>query len=105
MIEVGALYVFCAFHSILSYTLGFFGHHALKCVIDGLRVENHTPLSLKHDKEGGCANIALKMHCHAMFALCCSKTVFGQKARPPAMGNWSSTMCEALGQIWIAGRQ
>lgn len=47
------------------------GHHALKCVIDGPRVGNHTPLSRKHDKECGGANIALKMLCHALSVLCC----------------------------------
>lgn len=59
-----------------SCTLSFFDHHALKCAIDGPRVEGHTPLSLTHDKEGGCTYIALKMHCHALFILCCSKTGF-----------------------------
>ncbi|GMP49779.1 hypothetical protein CsSME_00016642 [Camellia sinensis var. sinensis] len=82
MIEVEALYVFCAFHSISSYTLGFFGHHALKCVIDRPRVEDYTPLSFKHDRKGGCAYMALKMHCHALFALCCNKTGFCRKRWP-----------------------
>lgn len=69
-------------YSILICTLGSFGHHALKCVIDGPRIENRTPLSLWHDREGACAHIALKMHCHALFVLCCSKIAFCRKRWP-----------------------
>ena len=70
----------CAFHSILKlHTLASLGHHALKCVIGGPRVEYHAPLSLKHDREGGGANIALKKHCHALFVLCCWQNRFLQE--------------------------
>ena len=58
MIEVKVPYVFCAFHLILNCTLGSFGHHALDYEISGLRVENYTSLSLKHDKGCSCK------HCH-----------------------------------------
>lgn len=43
-------------------TLGSFGHHALRCVIDGSRAEHYTPLSLRHDKECGCTHIFLQIH-------------------------------------------
>ena len=65
MIEVKVPYVFCAFHLILICTLDSFGHHALKCAIDGPRVENYTSLSLKHDKGCSCK------HC-LVNALTCS---------------------------------
>ena len=53
MIEV-ELYVciWFACHLKSKCTLGFLGHNALKCVIGGLRIEYHPPLSHKHDK--GC---------------------------------------------------
>mgnify|MGYP003702638243 CR=1 FL=1 len=61
-------YVFvCIAFDIEIAQLGILGLHALKYVIGGPRVENHTPLSLKHDEEGGGANIALK--CIAMSCL------------------------------------
>ena len=58
---------FCAFHLILNFTHGSFGHHALKCVIGGPFVKNHTPLSLKHDK--GVVVQTLSCKCIAMRCL------------------------------------
>ena len=99
MIKVGTHYLFCAFHSILIvHTLASLGHHALKCVIDGSRVEYHAPLSLKHDREGGGANSALKMHCHALSILYCCQNRFLQEAlagRPSLV---------PTDQIWMAER-
>ena len=64
----------CAFIDIELRKLGFLGHHALRCVIDGPRVEYRTPLSLRNDKEGGCAHISCKYTAMPLVVLCCSKT-------------------------------
>ena len=60
-----------AFHLISKLHTWLLGHHALKCVIDGPRVEGHAPLSPLHDRECGHAHICLKIPCHTLLALCC----------------------------------
>ena len=50
----------------------FSSHHALRCLIGGLRAKYHTPLSLRHDEEGGSTHISSQIHCLDSVALCCS---------------------------------
>ena len=40
----------------------FSSHHALRCLIGGLRAKYHTPLSLRHDKQGGSTYISLQIY-------------------------------------------
>ena len=83
MIEVEPhLFVWCASHLKSKCILGFLGHHALKYAIGGLRIENHVPLSHKHDK--GCvgAHICLKYIAMPCFALCCCQNRFCRKTWP-----------------------
>ena len=49
----------------------FLGHHAWKCAIGGPRIEDHIPLSHKHDKGCGGAYIGLKCIAMLCLALCC----------------------------------
>ena len=98
VIEVGPLcLIMCiAFHLISKCILGFLGHHALKCAIGGPRIENHVPLSLKHDR--GCVGAHICLKCIAMpcFVLCCCQNRILQEAlagRPSIL---------PTDQIWMA---
>ena len=85
MIEGKVPYVFCAFHLILNCTLDSFGHHALKYAIDGPRVENYTPLSLKHDNKGcSCKDCLVNALPYSVFSLLQQKSILqeGMADRP-----------------------
>ena len=92
--------VFLCIHFKLNHTLGSFGNHASTCVIDGPRVEHYTPLSSLHDRKGVCAHIALKMHCHALFVLCCSKIAFCRKIWPAG-----HLQCRSPKHCWLRSSQ
>ena len=78
--RVVALCVYLCIHVILKRAIRLLGHHALKCVIDGPRVEGHTPLSPLHDRECVRAYICLKIPCHTLLALCCCQLQVLQEA-------------------------
>lgn len=61
----------CAFTKLVQ--AWFSSHHALRCLIGGLRAKYHTPLSLRHDEEGGNTYISCQIHCLGSVALCCNK--------------------------------
>ena len=96
MVEVKVPYVFCAFHLILNCTLDSFGHHALECAIDGPRVENYTPLSLKHDKGCSCK------HC-LVNVLPCSVCPLLQQKEHLTRRNGRSAIFSA-GRLQVFGR-
>ena len=78
MIEVEL--IVCYVHFILhwKWILSSLGHHALKCAIGGPRIEYHTPLSHKHDKESDWCKHCLKCIAMPCFALCCCQNRFLQ---------------------------
>ena len=80
--RLGPIICFVHFIPYWNCTFWLFGHHAWKCVIGGPRAKEHPPLSHEYDKEGGGANIALEMHCHALSALYCCQTGFCRKLWP-----------------------
>ncbi|KAF5932136.1 hypothetical protein HYC85_028307 [Camellia sinensis] len=63
-------YVFCMHSLTLTYAIWILGHRALRCSVGGPRV---TPLSLRNDREGGCAHIPCKYTAMPLFVLCCNK--------------------------------
>ncbi|CAL5417045.1 unnamed protein product [Camellia sinensis] len=84
----------CAFMKLVQ--AWSFGHHALRCLIGGLRAKRYTPLSLRNDEESGSTYISCKMPCFASVVLCCSKNNILEKQvadRPPKLADWP---------VWVA---
>jgi len=96
MIEVKVPYMFCAFHLILNCTLDSFGHHALKYAIDGPRVGNYTPLSLKHDKGCCCKHCLVNALSYSVCPL------LQRKEQSIGIEGWSAIF--NAGQLQVFGR-
>ena len=79
------------------------GQHALKCVIDGPRVEGHAPLSPLHDREHVHAYICLKIPCHTLLALCCCQLQVLQEALAGRL-NTVPTGNPSMADNFISGR-
>ena len=79
--------------------LGSLGHHALKCAIDGPRIETHPPLSHEYDKECGWCIHCLKCIAMLCFALCCCQKQILQEAlagRPSPVPTDHPSMADSL---------
>ena len=77
MIEVRILWVFGVHYIWYQIAqLDIFGHHVLKCVIDGPRAEYQAPFSHEYDKECGWCKHCLKCIAMPCFALCCCQNRF-----------------------------
>ena len=84
-------------HAFIEFVQAWlFGHHALRCVIDGSRVKHYTPLSFKHDKECSCTHIFLQIHCHASVCALLQQ----KESLQEEMADWLSSVPIGY-QIWV----